>query len=503
MITAGQQIASQANANKNKDVFGNIYFNAKAYGLKGNGVTDDANAFNALILLVSFLGGGIILFPPGTYFLGTAINAIDVSKISLQGNNAAFHFSVNTGNCLTFFSSTSYSDSYRNSTFAIYGIDILGGSATSPLGSVGIFIGSGVTIQNCFFTFQNISIQGFARNIKFGDNAFKVSFQNMISRWGGIEAPQSITNSGENMSFINCFFADDNILSNGIYLGIGEWHFLHCSFDNITLRSTGDDGTVTCTQCHFENPGATASYRYAQVENDRASLYLNDCVFILNPTITWDRALISISDTNVNQGIIFKNLKLFQSGSYQPWLTDTNAVIVAGKGRVQAYGTTMFENFNGFAIASSFNSLYNGDAEIGTLSGWTVTGTGTATIDSVIKHSGTKSFKLTATAGQNVTFIQKFRVKPQQYLLSQFWRQFTAGAGSTVSTKIEFYSQNDTLISSIGFQQDSATLPSFTLNRSTVGTVPAGTDYALLQVFLNGSTGGGTFWLDDVIMNLM
>ena len=45
-------------------------YNAKLYGLAGNGTTDDTAALQALIDLLSTTGGGRIYFPPGTYLIG-------------------------------------------------------------------------------------------------------------------------------------------------------------------------------------------------------------------------------------------------------------------------------------------------------------------------------------------------------------------------------------------------------------------------------------------------
>lgn len=82
MTTAGQQIAAQANANKNKDVFGSILYNVKAYGAKGDGVTDDTAAIQAAIVAIpdneAYGGdggktGGILYFPLGNYLISSPL----------------------------------------------------------------------------------------------------------------------------------------------------------------------------------------------------------------------------------------------------------------------------------------------------------------------------------------------------------------------------------------------------------------------------------------------
>lgn len=83
MTTAGQQIAAQANANKNKDVFGSILYNVKAYGAKGDSVTDDTAAIQAAINAVGSYGGKVF-FPPGSYKV-TATLYVRYNNITLEG----------------------------------------------------------------------------------------------------------------------------------------------------------------------------------------------------------------------------------------------------------------------------------------------------------------------------------------------------------------------------------------------------------------------------------
>lgn len=84
MTTAGQQIAGQANSNKNKDVFGSILYNVKAYGAKGDGVTDDTTKIQSAIDAAAAAGGGIVKFPPGIY-LNTGLS-ITSNNITIQGS---------------------------------------------------------------------------------------------------------------------------------------------------------------------------------------------------------------------------------------------------------------------------------------------------------------------------------------------------------------------------------------------------------------------------------
>lgn len=96
MTTAGQQIAGQANSNKNKDVFGSIIYNVKAFGAKGDGVTDDTSKISSAITDASATGG-IVFLPPGTYLTG---NQTVPYNVTLWFANGAI-LSINSGSIVT------------------------------------------------------------------------------------------------------------------------------------------------------------------------------------------------------------------------------------------------------------------------------------------------------------------------------------------------------------------------------------------------------------------
>jgi hypothetical protein len=65
------------------DKGGQVY-NAKAYGLKGDGTTDDTAAFQALINLIAGLGkSATIFFPEGVYIIGGALQDTSLSKAQI------------------------------------------------------------------------------------------------------------------------------------------------------------------------------------------------------------------------------------------------------------------------------------------------------------------------------------------------------------------------------------------------------------------------------------
>lgn len=63
-----------------------LYYNAKTYGVVGDGSTDDAAAINSLISTVSTAGGGTIYFPQGNYKVNSTISN-QGDYITLMGDN--------------------------------------------------------------------------------------------------------------------------------------------------------------------------------------------------------------------------------------------------------------------------------------------------------------------------------------------------------------------------------------------------------------------------------
>ena len=106
MTQASEQIARQfANASLNSINWSTIIFNVKAYGVVGDGIHDDAPAIQALINMVSNLGGGILQFPPGTYLLSSFDSAnnchlymFNRSRITLQGSGQSTILKANSTN---------------------------------------------------------------------------------------------------------------------------------------------------------------------------------------------------------------------------------------------------------------------------------------------------------------------------------------------------------------------------------------------------------------------
>ncbi|MHB8842718.1 MAG: glycosyl hydrolase family 28-related protein, partial [Candidatus Aquicultor sp.] len=75
---------------------GGQVFNVKAYGAKGDGVTDDAAAINAAITAATAVGG-IVFLPPGTYYITSAILNVNAPCNIVGANRESTIIMVNNG----------------------------------------------------------------------------------------------------------------------------------------------------------------------------------------------------------------------------------------------------------------------------------------------------------------------------------------------------------------------------------------------------------------------
>jgi hypothetical protein len=86
MSQAAEQIARQfANANVNKKTWGTIFYNVKAYGAEGNGVTNDTASIQAAIEDMPDTGG-TLLFPEGTYLIDDISIPPYPKVVNIQGS---------------------------------------------------------------------------------------------------------------------------------------------------------------------------------------------------------------------------------------------------------------------------------------------------------------------------------------------------------------------------------------------------------------------------------
>jgi hypothetical protein len=123
-MNKAEMIAQQmADGNSIAKIWGDLLFNVKSYGAKGNGVKDDTAAIQSAIYAAYAAGGGIVRFPTGTY---CCWNLAMKPNVVLVGNKGATLKRINNASQLHWITA----DSITN--FGIMNLTLDGNKALTP-----------------------------------------------------------------------------------------------------------------------------------------------------------------------------------------------------------------------------------------------------------------------------------------------------------------------------------------------------------------------------------
>ncbi|WP_199809822.1 MULTISPECIES: right-handed parallel beta-helix repeat-containing protein [unclassified Streptomyces] len=132
----------------------------KAYGAKGDGVTNDTTAIQAALDAAKNAGGGTVLIPPGTYNVSTFLVVYDHTTISAFG--ATIRSVGNTGLLRNFLSSETFNGYTGHSNIRVFGgvwdnnaSDGTTGTVTATTNTMGFVHAKNITVM--FATLQNTS----------------------------------------------------------------------------------------------------------------------------------------------------------------------------------------------------------------------------------------------------------------------------------------------------------------------------------------------------------
>jgi hypothetical protein len=216
------------------------------------------------------------------------------------------------------------------------------------------------------FKAQGWHVSGFDVALKFGDNAYMLTFDScaFISCNQGVVFPAVFTNSGERIRFTDCLFGDQVggtrgsggtypqiYNANHPYISMGgdqTLQFDNCSFDWIAqLLEVATNGIVSFDQCHFETPSSLvlattaeivdAARAYALV-HDHAKVFINQSRFLMAagdpPNIVpylfdidgWGNVIIRDSEAYFNPGIAGGSFPS-SMGAFQAWANRPNIVL--------------------------------------------------------------------------------------------------------------------------------------------------------------------------------
>lgn len=155
-----------------------IFYNVKDYGAKGDGVTDDSSAVQALNnLIVSSAYPGTIFFPSGTYKFTSGIN-IDMSYCSVLSANAKLDFSsLTSGSAITLggnINNTYFGNPYLNADKYLANFTLIGPAYTTNVKGLRFY--SATEPGPSHTKTYNVNIQGFQTAISIEDNAYILNF---------------------------------------------------------------------------------------------------------------------------------------------------------------------------------------------------------------------------------------------------------------------------------------------------------------------------------------
>jgi len=233
------------------------FVSVKDFGAVGDGTTDDTAAIQAALDAIVATGKrGTLWFPAGTYKL-TASLTVDISRVSIRGQNATLSWETAATSTVGMeLTASSSSTVFDQASCIIDGISLAGpGSGTA---SVGMNFDSTAPYNVAYMGLRDISVLGFYNCLTFRDNTYLISGNGLNLRSDGgacLTDYSGLTNAGERMAFSNC------IMSGGLYALICEnpnstWEFVNCSFDcSYTEIYMVGAGQVSCTNCHFEYTG--------------------------------------------------------------------------------------------------------------------------------------------------------------------------------------------------------------------------------------------------------
>jgi len=244
-----------------------VWYDVKAYGAKGDGVTDDTTAIQSTVNAAISAGRGTVFFPAGQYYVDGAISLASATKITLSMYGATILQKASAAPVAqTFtFNISGVSSDIRFEGGTIIGEEAVDGSGLSTIGHVGIHHVTGGTYLRT--SVSDIHFELLAMGVSFGE-----------------EASQDISNC----RIENCTFKDilGEASGTGYSVHLNGYDMLvsGCRFDNGCRHDVycAKGGRFIVSDCVFRNHRSSYSTDTirASIEIARVSdVLVSDCVF--------------------------------------------------------------------------------------------------------------------------------------------------------------------------------------------------------------------------------
>jgi hypothetical protein len=485
--------------------------NVKAFGAKGDGVTDDTAAFTNAINVSQSLNVDLII-PQGHYMLSSGItwNA-GLQSIRGVGVPILDFTNMSTGYAITVNDyAASYSDQPSMHEFS--NLKIIGPNSDSTTADCFLF-------QDQYgvpgFTLRNLDVMYFRDQFYWGNNVWCTRFYSVSAGYAhrNVLNFNCATNAGENLSFYGCTFYNATNGSNNaniIYVppesASIDVNFYGCSFDYSNYFANINDGIFTFVGCHFENNASNPMFVVNQASGAVSSLVFlggeilptetssirnpNALIQINSSAYPGNYPVVNIRGTDINFGKFTGELVSVASGV---------ALVSVNGGQISSFGGGGGTGY----LSKVLNALNNGGFELGNLTGWSVTaGSYTVQAQGTTKRSGSYALQISGTGSGTGDLYQQLPCNPGQHVMFVGWSNVPSYTSGNVFIQANFLDWQGNIIPS----GTTGTLA--TINASNGGwtcisnhtVAPPGT--TAVQLYINISSFNGTAYLDDLFMSI-
>jgi len=229
---------------------------ASWFGMAGDGVTLDDNAYNQLKAAINAEPSGKVdvLFESGANYRFQSGIEIDLSKVMLHASGSRLSFpTLGSGIAVKVIGAPTDVLAQEQSTRGLEALMITG-PGQSNTATVGLSFGrTGSEGGSSHLSVRAIIIMGFGTGVQIGDNSYILKFANcgFHQNARGLYMPLGVSNAGEGIGFVQCSFYN-SALAIQQSSPDADIYLTDCSIDYNGRQVLIDNGLVEATGCHFE-----------------------------------------------------------------------------------------------------------------------------------------------------------------------------------------------------------------------------------------------------------
>lgn len=229
-----------------------IAINVKQYGAKGDGVTDDSQAFQAVADYLLSIGGGTIFCPRGNYFFENTVTLYGICTLIGAGSDIA----IITGALeLPVIITTSFLGVENWESSIIENITITRESGIIPAGSIGLDVGNAYQLK-C----RNVKVKRSAKGVNLHVYASGFFMEDCVVS-SCADCYVHVTDRVQS-NFSNCIFGGDtDVIPNSI------------------IKISGSVDTIRFDNCQFNPTIAGVKYAvfFENYTNSHVFLFMSNC----------------------------------------------------------------------------------------------------------------------------------------------------------------------------------------------------------------------------------